>query len=126
MTAAIALSLCALAHPAPAASADPVFLACTFDNGRSILGLVVFRQLKKLRIWYGDGGGQEWDGVDFAQGNVTTSVQDGRSMTLSGDLTRATFNDQEGNEHGNGRCQIASTSGKPARWFEPRLRQPWE
>ncbi len=122
--ASAALCLCALAHsPAAAAATDPTFLTCTFEGGRSILGLVVFKRLKKLRIWYGDGGGEEWTGVDYSKPEIVTSVEGGRSIVLSADFRSVTFNDQEGEEHSGGHCRVASKRGKPAYWFAPKLTQ---
>jgi len=96
---------------------------CTFEGGRSILGLVVFKRLKKLRIWYGDGGGEEWTGVDYSKPEIVTSVEGGRSIVLSADFRSVTFNDQEGEEHSGGHCRVASKRGKPAYWFAPKLTQ---
>lgn len=118
---AAALGLCAFAPPSHAAAADPTFLTCKFDNGRTILGLVVFKTLKKLRIWYGDGGGQEWTDVDYSKPAIETGVQDGRHIVLSKDFRQVTFNDED--EHAKGRCEVASRKGKPARWFAPALKQ---
>jgi hypothetical protein len=101
----------------------PQLLACKFDNGRNIQGVVLFFKLK-LRIWYGDGGGEEWDGIDFSANPITTTMHGDRSLVLSGDLKHIIFNDS--NEHAFGDCQPRSVSGQPLWWFNPILKQEWE
>jgi hypothetical protein len=118
----------ALAALAPAslvqAAARPILLKCTFDNYRTIGGIVVMQRLKKLRIWYGDGGGEEWSNVDFTRPWIATTVQDGRSLVLSKDFHHVVFNDAEEKEHAKGRCSVASLPRGLGYWVAPLLRQP--
>ena len=85
------------------------------------MGIVLFERLKKLRIWYGDGGGEEWTGVDFMQSPITTSSQNNRSIVLSRDLASIIFNDV--GEHAFGNCNTAPVFGAPLWWFNPTLTQ---
>jgi hypothetical protein len=82
----------------------------------------VFKKLKKLRIWYGDGGGEEWEHVDFTKEPITTdSHQYQQSLALSGDYKHVTLN--MGDEHSNGECQTRPTADAPKYWLTPVLRQ---
>jgi hypothetical protein len=81
----------------------------------------VFKGLKKLRIWYGDGGGEEWDHVDFTKEPITTSSHDGTSLVLSRDYKSVTLNMDD--EHSAGECEIRSAAGVPKNWLAPVLRQ---
>jgi hypothetical protein len=104
-----------------AATADPILLSCEL-SGRTILGIVVFKRLKKLRIWYGDGGGQDWDNVDFTKDPIKTTVKSDNSLVLSRDYRHVTFNG-EGNEHSAGTCHPGRMSKAPRYWFDPVLKQ---
>jgi hypothetical protein len=118
----VALALCWPDSVGAAGRQDPMLLSCTFPSGRSIGGIVVFNKLKKLRIWYGDGGGEEWEHVDFTKDPITTSShQDEQSLVLSADYKHVTLN--MGDEHSNGECQIQSTAHVPKNWLAPVLRQ---
>jgi hypothetical protein len=97
----VALALCWPGNAGAAGPQDPTLLSCTFTSGRAIGGIVVFKKLKKLRIWYGDGGGEEWDHVDLSKEPITTaSHQYEVSLILSRDYKRVTLN--MGDEHSTG------------------------
>jgi hypothetical protein len=114
-----ALTLC---WPADAAGPqDPTLLSCKFTSGRTIGGIVVFKRLNKLRIWYGDGGGEEWDHIDFTKEPITTSAHDGTNLVLSRDYKQVTLNMDD--EHSTGECEIHSTADVPKNWLAPVLRQ---
>jgi hypothetical protein len=115
------LSATGAADPGLAASPDPMLLSCEL-SGRTILGIVVFKRLKKLRIWYGDGGGQDWDNVDFTKDPIKTAVVSDNSLVLSRDYRHVTFNG-EGNEHSAGTCRPGQISKAPRYWFNPVLKQ---
>ena len=115
------LSATGAADPGLAASPDPMLLSCEL-SGRTILGIVVFKRLKKLRIWYGDGGGQDWDNVDFTKDPIKTAVVSDNSLVLSRDYKHVTFN-SEGDEHSVGSCRPGQISKAPRYWFNRVLKQ---
>lgn len=85
----------------------------------------MLRRLRKLRVWYGDGGGREWTDIDYSKPKITTSVEDGDSIVLSADFHTVTLN-SKGEAPETGRCKVASMKEAPKRWFAPELKQPWE
>jgi hypothetical protein len=117
----VALVLCWPGSAGAAGPHDPTLLSCTFTGGRTIGGIVLFKTLKKLRIWYGDGGGEEWTHVDFRNDPITTGSHDDTNIVLSGDTRRVTLNMDD--EHSTGECRTASTAGVPKYWLAPVLRQ---
>jgi len=125
---AAALAVCAMALAGSTAGStgpDPILLSCTFPT-RTIGGIVLFKSLKKLRIWYGDGGGEEWPDVDFTRDPIVTSTDaDGQSIVLSGDYGHVIFNGED-DEHSFGDCRVAPVRGAPLWWFNPILKQERE
>lgn len=101
------------------------FLECKFPSGRLIHGVVVFEQTRKLRMWYGDGGGEEWKYNTLADGTVETLDNGrGRTIALTGGYSVIRFRDE--GEDIRGSCISARHPTIPLRWIEPSLRQPWE
>ena len=120
----MAVVCCTTFHATLASPPDPALLSCTFQSGRLIGGIVLFKRLKKLRIWYGDGGGEEWNDVNFESTPIITSTQGDRGIVLSADFTHVIFN--SGDEHSFGDCKIANNAKAPLWWFNPTLTQEWE
>jgi hypothetical protein len=95
-------------------------LDCDFPH-RTILGIVLLRRLKKLRLWYGDGGGEEWTNVNFESDPIIASNSDGGdSVVLSGNYKTVTLN--LGGEPDLGKCHSRPIAGSPANWFTPHFR----
>jgi predicted aspartyl protease len=111
------------ASPNETLGAESTLLDCKFPE-RTIGGVVVFWKLNKIRIWYGDGGGEEWDGVNLLADPISTTNNSIGRIVLSRDLKNINYN--SGAEHSIGSCVIGATSRVPAFWLEPKLRQPWE
>lgn len=102
---------------------DPLVLLCDFKEGRKIDALVLFFGLKKLRIWYADGGGEEWLHVDFRKDPVATSIQSGRGIILNHNGSVALTDDDELDR---GKCHAGRSADAPRHWLSPKLKQPWE
>jgi hypothetical protein len=116
--------------------ADPTVLSC---DCKGFAALVVFKKLRKLRIWYGDGGGDEWINIDFTREPITTDIgpvdpdtktglsdnkNSDKRIVLSANYQEVIF-DSYG-DHYYGKCHPVPASTVPLWWITPALKQPWE
>ncbi len=103
----------------PRPTTDPFFLDCNAVTGsRKLLGIVVFLRLHKVRIWYGDGGGYEWSGIDFNLPFFATTIDDGSSLVLSRDYQTIVYNGSQG-EQSRQDCRVSTVPQGMRSWLNP-------